>query len=111
MFGMTRPTPADAAGHADAIEDELRALGWWTGVPPAPERLAAAGAFGQDSLAFAEWLEHVLVVRLRQVAAGELDWPTSSEVAAYAVRELDGIHEADRLLEALRNLDDAVGDA
>jgi uncharacterized protein YqcC (DUF446 family) len=102
------PTPEDAARHADAIEAELRALGWWDIPEPEPERLVDAGAFGQRSLAFAEWLRWVLVPRLRQVAAGEVPWPSSSQVGAYAVRELDGVDEASALIDALIALDAAA---
>jgi uncharacterized protein YqcC (DUF446 family) len=90
---------------ADDVEAELRRLGAWGSPPPAGP---VTGAFGQPDVAFTQWLEHVLVPRLREVAAGEADPPGSSMVAAQAVRELDGWDEAAGLIAVLQRLDDLV---
>ena len=50
----------------------------------------------------------MLVPRLREVAAGEWAGPSDSNVAAQAVRELDGWDEAEPLLDVLRRLDELV---
>jgi uncharacterized protein YqcC (DUF446 family) len=90
---------------ADELEAELRRLGWWGS--PAPEG-PVTSAFGGRDMSFAQWLEHILVPRLREVAAGDAEPPGDSQVAAYAVRELDGFDEAGPLLEVLGRLDRLV---
>jgi len=95
----------DYGAIADALEAGLRRLGCWGS--PAPTG-PITGAFGQPDLAFTQWLEHVLVPRLREIASGQAEPPGSSMVAAQAVREFDGWDEADALIEILQRLDDLV---
>jgi uncharacterized protein YqcC (DUF446 family) len=93
---------ARAGELALAIEAEMRRTGWWRSAPEAP---VVGGAFGQPSMSFTEWIETVLVPRLRQVAAGEIDPPNSSYVAVAAAREIDNDDEAGPLLELLSRVD------
>jgi uncharacterized protein YqcC (DUF446 family) len=95
---------------ADSIATELRGLGWWPDdtrddAPADPQ----GGAFGIGAMPFPHWLARVLVPRLREVAAGTMEAPDSSHVAAQAVRELDGAPEADALIDLLRQVDELVG--
>ena len=79
-------TPQMAAGRlAQALEDELRRRGAWEDAAPAEH---VSGAFGAPDLSFTQWLERVLVPRLRAVAAGTLTLPGSSHVGTMAIREL-----------------------
>jgi len=87
----------------------MRGVGWWSEEPPPPERMNFQRAFGADTLAFQEWLQWVLVPRIREGLAGG-GLPGHSEVAAYAVRELDGAPDADGVIQALMELDDAIND-
>jgi uncharacterized protein YqcC (DUF446 family) len=101
-------TDLDAvAAAADAIEREMRTIGWWTAEAPPAERIDFRAAFGADTLAFPEWLQWVLMPRLREGLAGG-GLPGHSEVAAYAVREFDGLPDAAALIQALTDLDDAI---
>jgi uncharacterized protein YqcC (DUF446 family) len=101
---------ADLAAFADALAGLERALvdaGLWEADEPTREELAGAGAFGAGTMTFGQWLRWVLVPRAQQALdAGVL--PESSNVAAYAVRELDGTPYGDRLVEALAAFDAAV---
>jgi uncharacterized protein YqcC (DUF446 family) len=96
------------ASLADRIEAELRRLGAWSADRPDQETIDNGGAFGMNTLAFTQWLQWVLVPRLREVAAGTFPVPPSSQVAAHAVREFDGWHEASDLEGLLRELDHLV---
>jgi uncharacterized protein YqcC (DUF446 family) len=102
------PDHAAFASLADRIEAELRRLNAWSDDQPAPGVLENGGAFGMNTMAFTQWLSWVLVPRLREVADGSFPVPPSSDVAAHAVRELDGWHEAADLEDLLRELDDLV---
>jgi uncharacterized protein YqcC (DUF446 family) len=98
----TSTNRALAGELAAAIEAEMRRLGWWRDLPPAKN---VEGAFGRPAMTFDAWIETVLVPSLREVAAGRLDPPQSSHVAAAAVREFDGYDEADALIELLSRVD------
>jgi uncharacterized protein YqcC (DUF446 family) len=102
------PDLAAFASLADRLEAELHALGAWADEPPGPGVLEGGGAFGMNTMAFTQWLSWVLVPRLREVADGSVPAPPSSQVAAHAVREFDGWHDAARLEELLREVDELV---
>ncbi len=102
---------ARAGRLADEMEAELKRIGAWTRDPPSEETVLAGGAFGMNAVPFYTWLQVVLIARLRQIAAGDLEIPRSSSIGTFAVRELDGerldverlmdlIHEVDRLARA-----------
>ena len=94
---------------ADEIEAELRRLGWWQVDPPSEDAVLAGGAFGLRSVAFPQWLQVIFVKRLRQVAAGEMDMPQSSEVSTMAYREFDGYsQDVDHLMDLLYEVDRIV---
>ena len=86
----------------NSIEAELRRLRYLAG-EPAP--LAdVSSAFGYGQISFEQWLGHVFLPNARAaVAANEL--PASSHVAGAAVRNLDGVDEADVLLGLLSAFD------
>ncbi len=90
---------------ADRIEEQLRSVGWWSAVPPSEP---IAGPFGAANATFTQWLQFVLVPRLRGVAAGTSEPPSDSSVGAKSVREFDGMPEADPLIDVLTDLDDLV---
>jgi uncharacterized protein YqcC (DUF446 family) len=93
---------------ADEIETEMRHLGLWSENPPSEETVLAGGAFGLGTVAFDNWLQVVFVLRLRQVATGDFDLPSSSAVGAQAVREWDGYQDRDRLLDLIHQVEAIV---
>jgi len=93
---------------ADRIEAELRELKAWDATPPSPEAMANAGAFGMNTLAYTQWLQWVLVPRLRQVADGSFPVPPTSQVGVHAVREFDGWNESMPLQHLLIEVDHLV---
>ena len=100
--------PAAFAAVADRIEAELRALGSWQADPLPQETIDDGGAFGVNTMAYTQWLQFVLVPRLREVAAGSTAVPPGSQVGVHAVREFDGWHEAAELTSLLIELDGLV---
>jgi len=94
-----------AAGYADRIEAELRALGRWQDDPPPAEAFESRRPFYGDTMAFTQWLQFVLLARIRQVVAEKGAFPPHSEVGAYAVREFDTDYDAQSLIPTLREFD------
>ena len=102
-------TPEGFGALATAIADELHRLDWWPdGVAEDAPAIDVSGPFGQPDLPFAHWLALVLVPRLREVARGQADPPGQSMVGAQAVREFDGVPEADAIVRLLSDLDALV---
>lgn len=92
------------------IERELRLLGWWASGAPAPERLTSREPFCVDTLAFEEWLQWILLPRMKVLIEqagplptacalrpmGEMSWGGDARVSSL----LDLLGEIDRLLTA-----------
>lgn len=104
MAGPALPDPRYAQ-LADAIEAELRRIRVWNKSPAPFERIAAGGAFGGGSVPFPEWVQVVLLARLREVASGSMAAPARSQVGVYALRELSGLPEYEPLIDLLVAVD------
>ncbi len=85
----------------NAIENELKRLGWWQAERPAEDAFQNMVPFGMATLAFSQWLQFVLIERVDVLLAGDGDWPSSSAVGVHAVREYDGLDEAGPLVDLL----------
>lgn len=107
---MDSPTPHHfkAEQLALAIEMELKRLGRWQANPLPHEKLENMGAFGANTMAFEQWIQFILVVRLRQMARQELDFPDSSNLGAYAVRNMDSDDGAEHLMVLLSQVDEFI---
>ena len=66
------------------------------------------GAFGENTMAFDQWIQFVLVPRLRAIVRDRDEFPSGSELAVYAVRALDGDPDGERLHELLYEIDQLV---
>jgi uncharacterized protein YqcC (DUF446 family) len=97
-----------AASHADRIEHELRSLNAWQSEPPPPAAFQSKRAFFGDTMSFYQWLQFVLLARVRAIVESRGAFPQSSSVGVYAVRELDGVDEAASLIHALGEFDDFI---
>ena len=87
------------------IEGELRRLRYLVGEPAT--RTDVSSAFGYGQMPFEQWLGQVFLPNARKAVA-ENDLPASSNVAGAAVRNLDGIDEADTLLGLLSAFDSKI---
>jgi len=95
----------EVARHLDAIEAELRTLGWWDTERPSPEAFEFQQAFAIDTMAYAQWLVFVFVPNVRAIIDDEGSFPTTSYVGTQAVREFDGQWEANELTSLLADFD------
>jgi uncharacterized protein YqcC (DUF446 family) len=95
---------------AGEIEAEMRRLGVWNAAPPSEERVLEGGAFGMGTVAFEQWIQVVLLARLRQVAAGEIPIPASSSIGTQAAREWDTAgYDTARLQKLIHEVDTVAG--
>jgi uncharacterized protein YqcC (DUF446 family) len=94
----------NATHYADQIEAEMRSIGLWQNEPLRAEQLDFTQAFAMDTMTFAQWLQFIFLVRVREAVASN-EFPSSSSVGAQAVREFDGHPDADRLITLLSEFD------
>ena len=89
----------------DEIKAEMQRIGYWDVQEPDPEAYENMGAFGMNTMAFAQWLRYVFVPRVEDLLQSDGPWPASSSVGVHAVRELDGCDEASDLVTLLCEFD------
>ena len=97
-----------ATAFADRIERELRALHAWQDQPLPESAYDSEQAFFADTMSFYQWLQFVLLPRVREINKERGGFPRSSSVGTYAVRELDGNDEAAGLITVLCEFDDFI---
>jgi uncharacterized protein YqcC (DUF446 family) len=97
-----------AAGYADRIEVELRRIGAWQNQPPPPEAFESTVAFFGDTMSFHQWIQFVLLERIRSVVAEQGNFPRRSQVGVYATRELDCDPDGGPLTSLLNEFDDFI---
>lgn len=78
-----------AASQIAAIEAEMQRVGLWQQEPLDPEQYEFSAAFGADTMAFEQWLQFIFIPRVQQIIESQGQFPSSSMVAAYAIREFD----------------------
>ncbi|MGO4998213.1 YqcC family protein [Oceanisphaera sp. W20_SRM_FM3] len=92
-----------------AIEAALKALSWWQAAAPRDEALASTLPFCVDTLSLAQWLQFVLLARLRAMLAAGVPLPTEISVYPMAQQSFAGLSEDTRdLTEAIAQLDEAL---
>jgi|GEM_PF-3760993 len=105
---------ADVYQRAQAIVGQLKEAmldaGMWPGDKPAGE-IEVKGAFGSENMSFAQWLAWVLIPRVEAIVEERGAFPSESNVAAYAVRELDGVSGGQEVVGVLAQLDELVNGA
>lgn len=102
---------ASVLAKANEIESELKHLGRWDQVPLSEEKFENIGAFGSNTMTFEQWLQFVLIERIKETVAEKGDFPDSSMVSTYGVRVFDADSEAAHLQSILCDLDDLINGA
>lgn len=103
-----KPTATDyerASVLIDAIENELKRLNRWSESLP-KKAFDNMGAFGQNTMAFEQWIQFILLDRLRSIIKDQDNFPQESQLATYGVRVFDGDPDANKLNDLLYQLDD-----
>lgn len=94
---------------ADAIEGELRRLDLWETHPPPPEAVMSEQPFCFDTLTFTQWLQWVLLVRVRNTVANGIELPTHSDIHPLAEHCFSELHyDSAALLALIKRLDQAI---
>jgi uncharacterized protein YqcC (DUF446 family) len=88
------------------IEAEMKRIGYWSLEPLPKEAYEFRQAFGMDTMAFPQWLQFILIPRVRSIIRQKGDFPSDSMVGVQAVREFDGDATASGLVTLLGEFDD-----
>ena len=110
------PAP-DTLGHvhqvADrllAIEIKLRQMNCWQSEPLAAEKYLSCEPFCLDTMSFEQWLQFVLLPRLKQLVEDGQPLPTVSGVAPMAEEHYrSGSDPGQALIRELAALDELLG--
>jgi uncharacterized protein YqcC (DUF446 family) len=97
-----------AAVKADELEKELKRLGRWMDKSLPDESFVDMGAFGSNTMTFEQWIQFVLIERIREIVTERSEIPQGSNLGVYGIRYFDGDSSADRLLQILNELDHLV---
>ena len=98
------PDQTTVLSKLEQIESEMLRIGMWQDKPLEPDQYDFRAAFAGDTMTFSQWLQFIFIPNVRSAAASG-KFPASSQVAARAVRELDGMDEASGLIHLLGEFD------
>jgi uncharacterized protein YqcC (DUF446 family) len=95
-----------------ALEAEMRRIGLWESAAPPAAALRSTAPFCYDTLAFEQWLQWVLLPRMKELLENDGYWPARCDIfplaeQAFAEQETD----TDVLLLLIRRLDELISDA
>ncbi len=93
---------------AGEIEAELKRLGRWSQNTLPDEVFENMGAFGSNTMSFEQWIQFVLIPRIREIVEEQGDFPAESNLAPYAIRYFDGDSDAHPLWQMLDDLDQLI---
>ena len=87
------------------IEAEMKRTGYWSTQPLPAEAYDFRQAFAMDTMTFPQWLQFVLIPRVRQIIDEQGAFPAHSMVGTQAIREFDGDENAAQLVALLNKFD------
>lgn len=99
------PAASTVKAKIEAIEIELKRIGFWQTEPLHAEQYNFYQAFAMDTMTFSQWLQFVFIPRVNDLIAERGQFPKSSSVGAQAVREFDGLVHSDHLITLLSEFD------
>jgi uncharacterized protein YqcC (DUF446 family) len=93
----------------DGLEAELRRMDLWEHVPPSQQMLTSTEPFCFDTLALSQWLQWLLIPRMRRIFAGEGNLPTRSAIHPLAEDCFRHLDDASALLMLIERFDRLIG--
>jgi uncharacterized protein YqcC (DUF446 family) len=105
-----KPDPRDVAAKVAEVEGEMRATGLWQDGPLRAEQYGFRQAFGADTMSFAQWLQFILVPRVKAIIESGGEFPPKSQVGDKAFREFvmwpsQGDLDVEKLVRLLNEFD------
>jgi uncharacterized protein YqcC (DUF446 family) len=93
----------------DGLEAELRRMDLWELSPPSQQMLASTEPFCFDTLALSQWLQWLLIPRMRRILAGEGSLPTESAIHPLAEDCFEHLDDPSTLLMLIERFDRLIG--
>jgi uncharacterized protein YqcC (DUF446 family) len=90
----------------DAVEAEMRHLKMWDTAQPSLTDIT--NAFGEDTMAFEQWLRYVFLPNARAIVQNRKELPNESNVSVRASREFDGDDRTEKLQVLLCEFDQLI---
>ncbi len=91
------------------IEAELQQLNLWQAAPPSPAAQQSSEPFCIDTLNLSEWLQWILIPRMRALLDGDQPLPGSCSIHPIAQESFGGLEQdCSSLLETLLALDQTL---
>jgi uncharacterized protein YqcC (DUF446 family) len=91
------------------IEREMRNLQLWSDDSPAPAAMASRMPFCYDTMQFAQWLQWVLLPRMRIILEERGALPESSDIWPLAEHEFEQLEQdTSQLLSLIRSFDELI---
>ena len=92
----------------DGLEMELRRARLWEPEPPSEHLLESPQPFCVDTLALSQWLQWLLIPRMRRILAGDGRLPTHSAIGPYAADCFEHLDGGAALLVLIERLDGLI---
>lgn len=106
---MSYQNHQNVATLLEQLENELRELALWQDKKPPSAALQSSQPFAVDTLEFHQWLQFIMIPRLRTLVTQQRPLPTSMAVSPMAVQVYAGQLKQHRLLiQCLRRIDYSV---
>ena len=99
------PSHKRVEDQINRIEEELKRIGRWQFDTLPDTAFENMGAFGSKTMLLEQWLQFVLIPNVRKIIESGRAFPANSEIAVYAVRNLDGDGEVETLQKLLFEFD------
>ena len=91
----------DIADHLLLIERELRVQGWWSDDVPSAEALASTVPFAVDTMSFEQWMQWILLPRMKEILEKGMALPNASGILVMAETVYSDRPEESRQLRKL----------
>jgi uncharacterized protein YqcC (DUF446 family) len=91
------------------IEAEMRRIGLWEPQPPPPQALTSLIPFCHDTLRFEQWLQWVLLPKVKQIVESDEECPSSSDITPLAEHRFGQLpQQTAALLQLLERFDKQI---
>ena len=86
----------------------MRAANEWESAPPPARLLESREPFCYDTLTFTQWMQWLMIPRMRRILDEDVELPQSSAILPYAEEFVHGGQHARQLLELIGRFDELI---